>query len=96
MTHLKTNKLFLFNVEVFNQRTRTAWRRITGTVGLQFDSLVSVQTKNYILYCLVKSSPVKLETSVTRLNDLLDFGQLFKAFGANSFVQISHILSHFL
>ena len=30
--------------------------------------------------------------SVTRLGDLLDFGQLFKAFGNNQFAQISHIL----
>ena len=31
--------------------------------------------------------------SVTRLGDLLDFKQLFKAFGNNLFAQISHILS---
>jgi len=35
------------------------------------------------------------KTSVTRLGDLLDFGQLFKAFGNNKFAQISHILRHF-
>ena len=34
-------------------------------------------------------------TSVTRSGDLLDFGQLFKAFGNNLFGQISHILRHF-
>ena len=34
--------------------------------------------------------------SVTRLGDLLDFGQIFKAFGNNLFVQISHILRKFL
>ena len=34
--------------------------------------------------------------SVTRLGDLLDFGQLFKAFSNNYFAQISHILRHFL
>ena len=34
--------------------------------------------------------------SVTRLGDLLDFGQVFKAFGNNIFAQISHILRHFL
>ena len=32
---------------------------------------------------------------MTRLGDLLDFGQLFKAFGNNQFAQISHILRHF-
>ena len=34
-------------------------------------------------------------TSVTRLGDFLDFGQLYKAFGNNKFAQISHILRHF-
>ena len=34
--------------------------------------------------------------SETRLGDLYDFGQLFKAFGNNKFAQISHILSQFL
>ena len=34
--------------------------------------------------------------SVTRLGDLLDFGQLFQAFGNDSFVKISHILRQFL
>ena len=34
--------------------------------------------------------------SVTRSGDLLDFDQLFKAFGNNSFAQISHILKDFL
>ena len=37
-----------------------------------------------------------LGSSVTRLGNLLDFGQLFKAFGNNYFVQISYILTHFL
>ena len=35
-------------------------------------------------------------SSVTRFGDLLDYGQLFKAFGNNSFAQISHILRQFL
>ena len=34
--------------------------------------------------------------SVTKLGDLLDFGQLFKAFGNNYFAQILHILRQFL
>ena len=38
---------------------------------------------------------VLIATSVTRSGDLLDFGQLFKAFGNNLFGQISHILRHF-
>ena len=35
-------------------------------------------------------------TSVTRFDDLLNFGQVFKAFGNNYFAQISHILWQFL
>ena len=34
--------------------------------------------------------------SVTKWGDLLDFGQLFKAFGNIQFAQISHILMQFL
>ena len=30
------------------------------------------------------------------MGDLLDFGQLFKAFGNNEFAQISYILRQFL
>ena len=37
-----------------------------------------------------------LAISMTRLGDLLDFGQIFKAFGNNKFAQISHILRQFL
>ena len=33
--------------------------------------------------------------SVTRLGDLLHFGQLFKASGNNYFAQIAHILGNF-
>ena len=34
--------------------------------------------------------------SVTRLGDLLHFGQLFKACGNNYFTQIAHIIRQFL
>ena len=40
--------------------------------------------------------PGSIHSSVTRLGDLLHFGQLFKAFGNNLFAQISHILRQFL
>ena len=36
-----------------------------------------------------------LGSSVNRLGDLLDFGQVFKAFGNNQFAQISHIHRQF-
>jgi len=47
----------------------------------------------YELKCLFIASII---SSVTRLGDLFDFGQLFTAFGNNYFAQISHILRHFL
>ena len=34
--------------------------------------------------------------SVTRLGDLLDFWQVFEAFGSNKFAQVCHILKQFL
>ena len=37
----------------------------------------------------------KREFSVTRLGDLLHFGQLFKASGSNDFAQIAHVLGNF-
>ena len=40
-------------------------------------------------------STVSFGGSVTRLGNLLDFGQLFKAFGHNYFAQIFHILRQF-
>ena len=39
---------------------------------------------------------ISIRISVTRSDDLLDFGQLLQAFGNNLFVQISHILREFL
>ena len=39
---------------------------------------------------------LEVTNSVTRLGDLLDFGQLFEAFCNNEFAQISHILGQFL
>ena len=39
---------------------------------------------------------ISIRISVTRSDDLLDFGQLLQAFGNNLFVQISHIFREFL
>ena len=50
--------------------------------------------KTPLLRCDMPISYVVI--SVTRLGDFLDFGLLFKAFGNNYFVQISHILRQFL
>ena len=45
---------------------------------------------------LIEIHRTRAITSVTILDDLLNFGQLFKAFGNNKFAQISHILRQFL
>ena len=42
--------------------------------------------------CCTHFPELSKASSVTRLGDLLDFGQLFKAFGNNQFAQISHFL----
>ena len=53
--------------------------------------------KLYGLYTdLVCQNGWSIRISVTRSGDLLDFGQLFKAFGNNKFAQISHIPRQFL
>ena len=39
--------------------------------------------------------PIYVSTRVTRLADLLHFGQIFKACGNNFFTQIDHILANF-
>ena len=49
-----------------------------------------------LLSALFITCSIWFKVSVTRLGDLLDFGQLFKAFGNNQFTQISHILRQFL
>ena len=43
-----------------------------------------------------KALRLDIANNVTRLVNLLDFGQLFKAFGHNYFAQISYILRQFL
>ena len=45
---------------------------------------------------LIEIHRTRAITSVTILDDLLNFGQLFKAFGNNKFAQISHIFRQFL
>ena len=49
-----------------------------------------------LIYSTVMDPIASVKASVTRLGELLDFGQLFKAFVNNYFAQISHILRHFL
>ena len=52
-----------------------------------FDMQASVVRSNYSANCAT--------TSVTRLGDLLHFGQLFKVGGKNYFAQITHIFGNF-
>ena len=46
--------------------------------------------------CFTTNTMMMSSASEARVEDLLDFGQLFKAFGNNYFAQISHILRQFL
>ena len=55
---------------------------------------VKAHSHNVRLTC-AGAADVCVATSVTRLGDLFDFGQVFKAFGNNQFIQISHILRQF-
>ena len=50
----------------------------------------------YNTYSTVTTLIVFIPIRVTRFGDLLDFGQVFEAFGNNKFAQISHILWQFL
>ena len=56
-----------------------------------FSELWSFAKFDRKIFSLIKVA-FEVATSVTRLGDLLDFGQLLKAFGSNYFAQISHIL----
>ena len=56
-----------------------------------FSELWSFAKFDRKIFSLLKVA-FEVATSVTRLGDLLDFGQLLKAFGSNYFAQISHIL----
>ena len=58
-----------------------------GSVPLVYDVIVVV---------VFVDIQVWKESSVTRLGNFLDFGQIIKAFGNNKFAQISHILRQFL
>ena len=63
---------------------------------------VSIFSKNSLyvshrrLFIVVYYDLFLVGSSVTRLGDLLDFGQLFKAFGSYQLAQIFHILRQFL
>ena len=53
-----------------------------------------VQATSFVKVLIIKLH-IALSSSVTRLGDLLDFGQLFKACGNNYLAQIVHILVHY-
>ena len=57
---------------------------------------ISRNGKTALISSNLRSHKEDIADSVTRFGDLLDFGQLFKAFGNNLFVQIIHILNQFL
>ena len=49
----------------------------------------------FLLCNQMSALPIYVSTRVTRLADLLHFGQIFKACGNNFFTQIDHILANF-
>ena len=63
-----------------------------GNLGTGF-LIASYFIQNF--YVMLSLMPFVL-SCVTRLGNLLDFGQLFKAFCNNYFAQMSHILGQFL
>ena len=77
------------------------WRKWTQRNGQFF----KIESSTVVIESFVINSPSQgvesyhpfywFVTSVTRLGDLLDFGQVLKAFGNNQFAKISHILSQF-
>ena len=59
--------------------------------GCEFESRYRILDEHFAQLFVVK-----IVISVTRLGNLLDFGQSYKAFGNNYFAQISYILRQFL
>ena len=76
-------------------------RLLKGNYGLHRDKLIDNQS-DYACFGLYDFRPVLARcnfspvSSVTRLGDLLDFGQLFKAFGYYKYARISPIVRQFL
>ena len=94
----------IFNVTC-RMHSLTAELRTTRSAWQQTESPIFYFIRNQLNFKLlrVRENPVNFHcaailgrTSVTRLGDLLDFGQLFKTFGNNYFAQISYILCQFL
>ena len=73
---------------------------VTSTKVAQSHYFIILQLYNYCRYLMFHSTAFSLTnwllTSVTRFGNLLDFWQVFKAFGNNYFAQFSHILRQFL
>ena len=68
---------------------------IVGCVCAKASSFVWRHHKSNIQEVHPKVWETKFSSSVTKFGNLLDFVQLFKAFGNNYFAQISHILRQF-
>ena len=64
-------------------------KKLKSKLTFQLKDLTTKLNKQHIK---LASLTTLLLISVTRLGDLLDFGQLFKTFGNNYFAKISHIL----
>ena len=80
-----------FRSFTLNNQKIAIWRSYSFILcTLLLDNTTPVQLTSYF------TTEYEIKSSVTRCCNLLDFGQLFKAFGNNYFAQISHILKQFL
>ena len=84
---------------MFAARSKSVEIFSNATLNLQFSKkkyFTAVTLEHF--YTKLKNLFISYEctySSVTRMGDLLHFGQLFKAFGNNYFAQITHILGNF-
>ena len=91
---------FFSNKLTVLQRCTNSYHRNRRQVHWPFERLTIVQSEttyfDQVGIGTVSSTISANRISVTRLGDLVSFGQLFKAFGNSYFAQISHILRQIL
>ena len=79
-----------------NVSTRNSFYSIYFRPHLSLHLIYLISALTTRLVNLASTVKVSIRTSVTRLGDILHFGQLFKACGNNYFAQIAHILAIFV
>ena len=96
-------KIFIFVIHFSLHYWTERPRRISLMLNIKRINDAAIRKKGFLTISVRLSEASghnqegrKVRTSVTRLGNLLDFGQLFKALGNNKFAYISHILRQFL